>query len=126
MSSRHSFRRRGRSPAPRRASAHVVQRHVPRCLQEMREHLVVAVRAADAGEALVQIAALEKSRRATRNDRAPEAVLGLKPLVVDLLEGLEMLVQQTPQFGGLRIAATVQRQRLDTRAPSWQERAANQ
>ena len=79
------------------------------------EHLVVAVRAADAGEALVQVAALEKGRHGALDDRPPEAVLGRKPLVVDLLEGLEMLVQQPPQVGGLRIAGAVQRQRLDTR-----------
>ena len=76
---------------------------------------MVAVRAADAGEALVQIAAQEKGRHATLHDRALEAALGRKPLVVDLLEGGEMLVQQPPQIGGLRIAGTVQRQRLDTR-----------
>jgi hypothetical protein len=63
------------------------------------------------------------------DDRAPEAVLGRKPLVVDLLEGVEMLVQQLPQIGGLRIAGTVQRQRLDTRgchsrkSSSWSNKA---
>ena len=82
---------------------------------EGHEHLVVAVGAADAGEALVQVAALEKGLHAALDDRAPEAVLGRKPLVVDLLEGLEMLVQQPPQVGGLGIAGAVQRQGLDTR-----------
>ena len=42
------------------------------------EHLVVAVRAADAGEALVQIAAVEKGRHGALDDRPPEAVLGLE------------------------------------------------
>ena len=86
------------------------------------EHLMVAVGTADAGEALVQVAALEEGLHAVLDDRAPEAVLGRKPLVVDLLEGVEMLVQQSPQIGGLRIAdhrsalvPAVQRQRLDTR-----------
>ena len=74
----------------------------------------------------MQIAALEKGRHATLNDRAPEAVPGLKRLVVELLEGLEVLVQQTPQFGGLRIAGTVQRQRLDTRGRHSRKRAAGQ
>ena len=79
------------------------------------EHLMAAVRAADAGEALVQIAALEKGRHGVLDDRPPEAVLGLESLVVDLLEGRKALVHQAPQAGGLRIAWTVQRQGLDTR-----------
>ena len=90
------------------------------------EHLMVAVRAADAGEAFVQVAALEEGLHAVLDDRAPEAVLGRKPLVVDLLEGVEVLVQQPPQIGGLRIAGTVQRQRLDTRgrhSSSWSDEA---
>jgi hypothetical protein len=76
---------------------------------------VVAVRAADAGEALVQVAALQEGLHAALDDGAPESVLGGKPLVVDLLEGLEMLVQQPPQVGGLGIAGAVQRERLDAR-----------
>jgi hypothetical protein len=67
------------------------------------------------GSALVQVAALEEGLHAVLDDRAPEAVLGRKPLVVDLLEGVEVLVQQPPQIGGLRIAGAIQRQRLDTR-----------
>ena len=70
---------------------------------------------ADAGEAVMQIAAGEKGRHGSLDDWPPEAILGLKPLVVDLLEGLEMPVHQAPQVGGLRIAWTVQGQRLDTR-----------
>jgi hypothetical protein len=45
------------------------------------------------------------------DDRAPEAILGRKPLVIDLLEGLEILVQQPPQVGGLGVTGAVQRQR---------------
>jgi hypothetical protein len=82
---------------------------------EGHEHLVVAVGAADAGEAFVQVAALQKSLRRALDDRAPETVLGRKPLVIDLLEGLEMLLQQPPQVGGMGVTGAVQRQRLDTR-----------
>ena len=67
------------------------------------------------GSAFVQVAALEEGRHTALDDRAPEAVPGRKPLVVHLLEGLEMLIQQPPQVGGLRIAGAVQRQGLDTR-----------
>ena len=87
----------------------------PSLAGEGHEHLVGAVGAADAGEALMQIAALEEGRYAVFDDGAPEAVLGRKPLVVDLLEGLEMLVQQPPQVGGMGVTGPVQRQRLDTR-----------
>jgi hypothetical protein len=76
----------------------------------------------DTGEAFVQVAALKEGLHAVLDDRPPEAVLGRKPLVVDLPEGVEMLVQQPPQIGGLGIAdprcatvPAVQRQRLDTR-----------
>jgi hypothetical protein len=58
--------------------------------------IVSAVAAADAGEAALQIAALQKGRHAALDDRPPEAVLGLIPLVVDLLERREMLVEQLP------------------------------
>jgi len=79
------------------------------------KHFVVAVGAADAGEALAQVAAGEKSPHGALDDRPPEAVLGLITLVVDLLEGLEVPIQQAPQFGCLRVAWAVERQRLDTR-----------
>ena len=80
------------------------------------EHLVVAVRAADPGEALVQVAALaERPSRERSTIGRQKPYLACKPLVVDLLEGVEMLVQQPPQVGGLGIAGAVQRQRLDTR-----------
>ena len=67
------------------------------------------------GSALLQVAALQKCLHRACDDRVPEAILGRKPLVIDLLEGLEMLLQQPPQVGGLRIAGAVQRQRLNTR-----------
>jgi hypothetical protein len=75
--------------------------------------VVVAVRAADSGETLVQIAALQEGRHGALDDRPPETILGLKSLVVDLLEGGEMPVQQAPQVGCLRIAWAVEGQRLD-------------
>jgi hypothetical protein len=43
------------------------------------------------------IAAVEKGAHGTLDDRPPEAVLGLKTLVVDALEGLEVLIHQAPQ-----------------------------
>jgi len=52
--------------------------------------------AANPGKALFEISTLEKGRHGTFDDRPPEAVLGLKPLVVHLLEGLKMLADQTP------------------------------
>ena len=73
------------------------------------KHLVLAVGAANSGKALLQIATLEKGCHRTLNDGTPETVLGLKTLVVDLLEGLKVLVDQTPQIGRLRIAWTVER-----------------
>ena len=54
---------------------------------EGHENFVPAVRAANASEALVQVAAGEKGLHAALDDRPPEAVLGLEPFVVDLLEG---------------------------------------
>ena len=79
------------------------------------KHLMPTVRAAHAGEAVMQVAAVEKGRHGTLDDRPPKAVLGLKALVVDPLEGPEMPVQQAPQGGGPRIARAVQGQGLDTR-----------
>jgi hypothetical protein len=75
---------------------------------------VAAVRAADAGEALVQVAALQKCLHRAFDDRAPEAVLSRKPLVVDLLESLEMLVQHHGGEFGRR--AVAQRSELPGRA----------
>ena len=51
---------------------------------------MLAVWAADAGEALVQIA-LEKGGHGAIDNRPPESVLGLIPLVVNLLEGRDFL-----------------------------------
>jgi len=78
---------------------------------------VLAVPTADASETLVKIAAPEKGPHRALDDRPPVAVLGLKAILVDLLERVKMLVHQTPQVGGLRIPRTVHSQRLDTRQP---------
>ncbi len=63
---------------------------------ERDEHLVLAVGAANSGESFLQIAALEKGRHRLRDDRPPETVLGLITLVVDLLEGVKMFIEQSP------------------------------
>lgn len=69
---------------------------------------MLAVRAAHASKALVEIPTPEEGRHGACYDGTPESVFGLKTLVIDLLEGLEMLVHHTPQIRGLRIAWTVQ------------------
>ena len=60
------------------------------------EHLVLAVGTTNSGEAFLQIAALEKSSHRLFDDGPPETILGLIALVVDLLEGVKVLVEQTP------------------------------
>jgi len=57
----------------------------------------------------LQIAAFEKGGHATRDHRWPEAVPGLKLLIVDLAEAVKILVQQPPQIGSARIAWQIQR-----------------
>jgi|GEM_PF-4524618 len=68
------------------------------------EHFVFAVGAANARKPLLQIAALQEGGHRLLDDRPPESVLGLVAFVVDLLEGVKMLIEQTPQVGGPRIA----------------------
>jgi hypothetical protein len=79
------------------------------------KHLVLAVRASNPGKTFLQIPTLEKGGHGALNDRPPETVLGLKTLIVDLLEGLKILVDQAPQVGGPRIAWSVQGGRFGTR-----------
>ena len=79
------------------------------------EHLVVAVWATNSGKTFLQISALEKGCNRPLDDRTPVAVLGLKSLVVDLLESVKMLVDQAPQIGGPRIAWPVENWRFGTR-----------
>ena len=64
---------------------------------------MTAVRAANSGKPFLQIATLEKGCHGSLDHRAPETVLALKPFIVDLTERVKMLVDQTPQFGCMRI-----------------------
>jgi hypothetical protein len=73
-------------------------------LQKTKNHRVVAVGAADASEALLQVTALQKGfHRAlddrTRPARGYPAILGRKPLAVHLLKAVKTLIQQPPQVG---------------------------
>ncbi len=79
------------------------------------EHLVAALRAAHPGEALVQVAAGEKRLDGAPDDRPPKAVLGLEPILVDLLEVREVAVHHAPQAGGLGVAWAVEGWRGGTR-----------
>ena len=69
--------------------------------------------ATDPGEAFVEVAAAEIGHDRPLDNRPPIAVLRLEPLVVDLLERVEVAVHQAPQVGGLGIAGPVQGQRVD-------------
>ena len=80
-----------------------------RCLQEKATNIsCLQSHTANSGEAFLQIAALEKGGHRLLDDRSPETVLGLITLVVDLLEGVKMLIQQLPQVGCVRIARLVE------------------
>ena len=61
------------------------------------EHLVLAVRAAYPGKALLEIPTLEKGRHGTVHDRSPETVFGLETLGIHLPEGRKVPIQQSPQ-----------------------------
>ena len=84
---------------------------------------MVAVGAANTSKSFFEIAALEKGSHRAVDDGSPEAVLVLIALVVDLPEGLKMLIHQTPQIGGTRIAWAVQWQRFG--APKIHDQAAH-
>ncbi len=68
---------------------------------------MAAVPAADAREALLQIAALQESPHGMVDDRTPEAILTLITLVVHLLKRVKMLDRLVKR----RLAAPV--------APRW-------
>ena len=53
-----------------------------------------------------------KAATESLDDRPPETILGLITLLVNLLEGGEMLVHHAPQVRCLRVAWAVERQRL--------------
>ena len=76
------------------------------------KYLMAAVGTANTSKTFFQITALEKGSHGAVDDRSPEAVLGLKPLIIDLPEGVKMLIDQSPQVGGMGIAWAVQWQRL--------------
>ena len=82
---------------------------------EGNEHFMFTVRATNSGKAFMQIATLEIGCHRLLDDRSPVAVLGLVPLVVNLLKRVKMLVDQTPQVGGLRIAWAVESRWFGTR-----------
>ena len=75
----------------------------------VHEHLMAAIGAANPRKTYLRIAALEKGGHAAVDHRSPDAVLGLKLLVVHLSEGVKMLVQQPPQIGSTQIAWPIQR-----------------
>ena len=79
------------------------------------KHLVLAVGATNPSKSCLQIATLEKGGYRTLDDGPPVAVLGSKAIVVDLLKGVKVLIQQPPQIRRLRIAWTVEQQRIDAR-----------
>ena len=64
---------------------------------ERDKELVAAPGAADAGEALLQIAAGEELLDGPFDDGAPEAVALLVAVVVDALELVEVPIEQLPQ-----------------------------
>ena len=83
-----------------------------RCLQEKATNTsCLQQHTANSGEAFLHIAALTLKKGGHRllDDRSPETVLGLIMLVLDLLEGVKMLIQQLPQVGCVRIAWLVER-----------------
>ena len=77
--------------------------------------LVFTVPAANSGKAFLQIATLEKGCHRLLDEGPPVAVLSLKAIVVGLLEGVKVLIDQAPQIRRLRIAWPVEWQRFETR-----------
>jgi hypothetical protein len=59
---------------------------------EGNEHFMFTVRATNSGKAFMQIATLEIGCYRLLDDRSPVAILGLVPLVVNLLKRVKMLV----------------------------------
>jgi hypothetical protein len=82
---------------------------------EGNEHFMVTVRAKNSSKAFLQIATLEKGCHRLLDEGPPVAVLSLKAIVVGLLEGVKVLIDQAPQIRRLRIAWPVEWQRFETR-----------
>ena len=72
------------------------------------EHFIFAIRATNSSKTFMQVTALKIGCYRPLNNGPLETVLDLKTLIVDLLERIKMLVDQTPQFGCTRIPWLVQ------------------
>ena len=68
---------------------------------------MLAVAAAHAGEAALEVAAIEKLIHDLRDDGVQEAVTGLIALLVGVQERVKMPGQALPQRRGLRLAGTI-------------------
>ena len=75
---------------------------------------MITVGATNSGEAFLQIATLEKCCDGLFDDRPPIAVLGLKAFIVNLLEGVKVLVDQAPQIRRFRITWLVEGRQFGT------------
>ena len=69
----------------------------------MLEWSLLAIGAAHPSKAFLQIPTLEEGSNRMFDDRPPEAVLGLITFIVDLLKSAKVLIEQTPQVGGMWI-----------------------
>ena len=69
---------------------------------------MAAVGASHPGKTFLEISTLEEGSNRMFDDRPPEAVLSLISLIVNLLESVKVLIDQTPQVGCSRIAWLVQ------------------
>ena len=65
---------------------------------------MAAVGASHPGKTFLEISTLEEGSNRMFDDRPPEAVLSLISLIVNLLESVKVLIDQTPQVGCSRIA----------------------
>ncbi len=75
---------------------------------------MVTVGAANSSKAFLQIATLEKGCHRLLDDRPPISILGLKAFIVDLLEGVKVFVDQTPQIRRLRITWLIEGRQFGT------------
>jgi hypothetical protein len=61
------------------------------------EELVAAEKAADLGEALVEVTAGQEALNCPRNHRPPEAVAPAEAIIVDALKVVEVPIKPPPQ-----------------------------